>query len=177
MYRKAVTSLNISIIDNGNEIRRMFIEKFTSLQHKSNSHPTTHKNRYLWELMDHRAISFAEALELLKSMPGEVLFMSESESKPDCQGIRVDGTEHKGRVAKMNAAELAELIEYEWNEGWRLSALDMYFPDAILPDDLYVFDAEMERLLVFTHETDCRDMELEQPMKAAESRFCMMYGF
>lgn len=169
--------MNISLIDNGGAIRQAFIEKFTVLWHKSNSHPTTHKNRYLWELMDHRAVSFATALVLLRSMTGEVLFMSEIESKPSCQGIRMDGTERKGCVTKMNAAQLAGLIEYEWNEGWRLSALNMHFPDAVLPDDLYVFDAAMEHLLVFTHETDCWGLELEQPMKAAESRFCMMCGF
>jgi hypothetical protein len=53
----------------------------------------------------------------------------------------------------------------------------MYLTHTVLPADLYVFDESMERLLVFTHETDFWELEDEQPMKCAASRFCMMYGF
>jgi hypothetical protein len=35
----------------------------------------------------------------------------------------------------------------------------------------------MNHLLVFTHETDYWELEDEQPMKCAASRFCMMCGF
>ena len=77
----------------------------------------------------------------------------------------------------MNAKELADLIEYEWYEPVRLDALGMYLAHPVLPADLYVFDASMEHLLVFTHETDYWELEDEQPMKCAESRFCMMCGF
>lgn len=182
--------MNISIIGNGEEIRRAFIQKFTMpwdvFREKHNAwiktlaaknRPVIYQERYLWELMDHREISFAQSLALLRTIPGDVFFMSENGDKPHCYGIRVNGIEYKGGVARMDAAALADLIEYEWYEEWRLSALDMYLADKVLPDDLYVFDAAMEHLLVFTHENDYWELELEQPMKAAASRFCKMYGF
>jgi len=53
----------------------------------------------------------------------------------------------------------------------------MYLTNTVLPEDIYVFDKSMEHLLVFTHETDYWELEDEQPMKCAASRFCMMYGF
>ena len=53
----------------------------------------------------------------------------------------------------------------------------MYLAHTVLPADLYVFDESMEHMLVFTHETDYWELEDEQPMKCAESRFCMMCGF
>lgn len=182
--------MNISIMENGIEIRQTFIQKFTmpwdifQEVHKewieaaaAKNYTVTYKDRYLWELMDHQVISLTQALELLRAMPGDVYFMSENEDKPCCHGIIVNGDEHKGGVVKMNAMALADRIEYEWYEEWRLSALNMYLADRILPADLYVFDSSMEHLLVFTHENDYWELELEQPMKAAASRFCMMYGF
>ncbi len=182
--------MNITLMENAQEIRQAFIETFTmswddfQSENKewiqalaAKNYTVTCEERYLWELMDHRAISFAQSLDFLRSLPGDVFFMSENESKPDCHGIEVDGVECKGGVAKMNARELADIIEFEWNEGWRLSALDMYLAHTVLPEDLYVFDASMEHLLVFTHENDHWELEIDQPMKAAASRFCMMCGF
>lgn len=182
--------MKISILKNSKEIRQAFIDKFTMTEDEfrkkcrgwieaveDENCVIVYEERYLWELMDYHAISFAKSLELLKTLSGDVYFMSENEEKPDCLGIRVEGVEHKGGVAKMNAKELAELIEFEWNEGWRLSALDRYLTNTVLPEDIYVFDETMEHLLVFTHENDYWELEIEQPMKAAASRFCMMYGF
>lgn len=181
---------NIALVENANEIRQAFTKKFTmtwdefKITHKewidalaAKNYTVTYEERLLWELMDHRAISFAKALEFLRTMQGDVYVMSESESNPDRHEFEIDGVEYKGCVAKAKAAELADLIEYEWYEPDRLDALGMYLTHLVLPADLYVFDESMERLLVFTHETDYWELEDEQPMKCAASRFCMMCGF
>ena len=126
---------------------------------------------------DYPTVSFARAIDLLRSMGGDVYFMSENESYPEYASITVDGVEHKGCVAKSNAAALADLIEFEWYEEWRLAARNMYLANTVLPEDLYVFDGAMEHMLVFTHENDHWDLEIEQPMVAAASRYCMAYGF
>lgn len=183
-------ALNIQVMENGKEIRRSFIAKFTmSWDQFKESHknwiekceaandPVIYAERYLWELMDYRAISFAQSLEFLRTLQGNVYFMSENESKDYCHGIEVNGVEYKGGVGEMNAGELADLIEYEWYESYRLFSEDMYLTNTVLPEDIYVFDKSMEHLLVFTHETDYWELEDEQPMKCAASRFCMMYGF
>jgi hypothetical protein len=180
---------NMRKAENAKEIRKAFIKKFTmtweefQVKHKDwieamalQNHTATYEERYLWELMDYGSISFNKSLELLRTIEGDVFFMSENENKPNCYGIEIDGVDYKGVVGVMDAVELADLIEYEWYEGWRLCSLDMYI-DGVLPDDLYVFDEEMKHLLVFTHENDHWELEIEQPLKAAESRFCMMYGF
>ena len=182
--------MNISIMENGTKIRQAFMEKFTmtwdefQISHKewiealaAKNYTVTYEERLLWELMDHRTISFAKSLEFLRSLPGDVYVMSEGESTPGHHEFDIDGVEHRGVVAKMDAKELADLIEYEWYEPYRLDALGMYLAHTVLPADIYVFDASMEHLLVFTHETDYWELEDEQPMKCAASRFCMMCGF
>ena len=181
---------NITVVENAKEIRQAFIEKFTmtwdefKVSHKewidalaAKNYTATYEERYLWELMDHRAISFSKSLEFLRSMQGDVYVMSENECHPDNNEFEIDGVEYKNCVAKMNAKELADLIEYEWYEPYRLDALGMYLAHTVLPADLYVFDESMEHLLVFTHETDYWELEDERPMKCAASRFCMMCGF
>lgn len=182
--------MNISVMENGTKMRQAFIEKFTmpwdefQINNKewidalaAKNYTATYKERYLWELMDHRAISFATALALLRSLSGDVYIMSEIESTPGSHDFEIGGIKHKEIVAKINAKELSNLIEYEWYEPYRLDALGMYLAHTVLPEDLYVFDESMEHLLVFTHETDYWELELEQPMKCAASRFCMMHGF
>ena len=187
---KGYDILNLQIAENGKEIRKAFIEKFTLTKEEfarsrkeyidtlaSKGTCVNYEELYLWELMDHRSISFSSALGFLRSLGGEVFFMSENESNPNCVGIGSESDEYKGAVAKMDASELADLIEYEWNEGWRLSMFDRYLENTVLPEDIYVFDGAMEHLLVFTHENDHWELEIEEPMKAAASRFCMMNGF
>lgn len=182
--------MNISITENGAELRQAFIAKFTmtweefQVSHKdwiealaAKNYTVTYEERLLWELMDHRAISFADSLAFLRSLPGDVYVMSENESNPGNHVFDIDGASYRGIVAQMNAQELADLIEYEWYEPYRLYAEGRYLACVVLPADLYVFDASMEHLLVFTHETDYWELEDEQPMKCAASRFCMMCGF
>ena len=50
----------------------------------------------------------------------------------------------------------------------------MYDADAFLPEDLYVFDLSMKWCVVFTHETTDWKSEIDNPMKAAESRYCII---
>ena len=182
--------MNISIMENGTEIRQAFIKKFTmtweefQIRHKEwidslteKNFTVTHEERYLWELMDYCSISFSKSLELLRSLTGNIYVMSESESTPGHHEFEIDGAKHKNCVLKTNVKELADLIEYEWNEGWRLAELDIYLTHTILPSDIYVFDESMEHLLVLTHENDHWELEVDQPMVAAASRFCMIYGF
>lgn len=181
---------NIEIITNGSEVRRLFIEKFTLKWEKfqvinkewieycaKRNDILKYDELYLWERMRYQSISFTDALNLLRKINGEVLFMSENKEKPNCKGITFNATEYKGAVAKMDAHALADLIEYEWNTGWELSAQCMFLEETVLPEDLYVFDEKMEHLLVFTHETDHWELEWDDPMGCAASRFCMSYGF
>ncbi len=141
----------------------------------SGNYTITYENRYLWELTEYPEIPFDKALNVLRAFKGDIFFMSENWN--DYYGFRIDGTEYRGVVVKANARELADIIEFEWYEGWRLSAINMHLDDAILPEDLYVFDESMENLLIFTHENDFWELELEQPMVAAASRYCKICGF
>lgn len=181
---------NIRLLPNHEEIRRNFNAKFVyteaefELHHKdwierssAQGHPLSYDRLLLWDKMPcYQAISFDRALKFLRSLNGDVYALSE----PGGEGGRVftiQGTRYSGVVIQVNAVALAERIEYEWYEEWRLGALDQYLDDAMLPPDLYVFDPSMEHLLVFTHENDFWDLESEQPMVAAKSRFCMCEGF
>lgn len=180
----------ITIIQDAAEVRQAFTNKFTLswdefclsnrewIENAAKSGYTVdYEGLYLWELMNERAISFADALSFLRSLNGDVYLMSESEKKPNAHGFTLDGVEYKGIVARADARALADLIEYEWNEGWRLMDTGYYLADTVLPEDLYVFDEAMEHLLVFTHESDFWELELTDPMRCAASRYCMMHGF
>ena len=119
-------------------------------------------------------IPFREALAMLRGYDGPVLFMSDS---PPCQVPACSffgKQENLGCVAEGNSVELADLIEEEWFEEVRLFLQDMYNPDPVLVEDLYVFPESLEWAIVFTHETTDWDSELDDPMKAAESRVCIL---
>ena len=185
-----VTKLKISVVKNWQAVRKAFIDKFVMTFDEfqasytewidslaSKGHTVAYEDLYLWDLMEYRAISFATALELLRSLSEDVYVTSERESHRSSHEFEIGGVKYREAVFKMNAAVLADLIEHEWYESYRLFALDMHLEHTVLPEDLYVFDGSMEHLLVFTHETDFWELELEEPMRCAESRFCMMYGF
>ena len=180
----------IRMVENAAEIRRRFTETFTLseaafrearrewLATVEKDGALDFNKLHLWDKMpDYRALSFEQALELLRTMEGEVLVMSEPPEHSYCHGITMEGREYKGGVACVGAAALAERLEYEWYEGWRAAAAGSYLENALFPDDVYVFDGSMEHLLVFTHENDFWELEDEQPLLAAASRFCMMAGF
>lgn len=130
---------------------------------------------YLWDKMspDLPEVSVREALKLLRKREGRVLFMSETQISGNPGGLILHGRQIYDYVAMADAHELADRIEYEWFEGHRLSLGDCYLDDAILPEDLYVFDTTLDWVIVFTHETD-PDKDLTP--ESAETRLCLVFG-
>lgn len=114
-------------------------------------------------------VSMEEALAFLRGHGGSVYFMGEKGEDDPWRGRRIVDF-----IAEADAHALAEKIEQEWYDSYRLAMQNMYDPDAILPDDLYVFDSSIEWCVVFTHETTDWESELDNPMKAAESRVCII---
>lgn len=138
-----------------------------------------YEDSLMWDKMPTKYpyISFDKALKLLKSVNGDVLFMAEDESNPNCQSLFYDNKSITNFIAKADANELAELIEYEWYENYRLAEQYMYRDDFILPIDLYVFDYSMNWTIVFTHETRDWELESDNPMEAAKGRICIVQEF
>ena len=99
---------------------------------------------YLWEKLspDLPVADFDTALSLLRGQEGTVLFMSEAESSGKPCALLHYGREVCDFVAMAAPRELA------------------------LPEDLYVFDTTLGRVIVFTHET----------VTTPESRFCRGFG-
>ncbi len=151
-----------------------FAEKYADLFDKYGD-AFSYASGLMWDRMHDNGISeihFGQALEYLSHMRAPVLLMSEGFEYPYCQGMTIDGKEHKGFIAQADPKELAELIEYEWITPIRLARQDMYMTTQVLPSDLYVFDPEMKHMLVFTHENE--DWENDE---TDESRICLAYGF
>ena len=128
---------------------------------------------YLWEKMSIPAVTIREALKLLRSHEGTVLFLSEPEMSGNPGELYLYGREIYDFVAMADAHELADRIEYEWFENWRLTLKGDCLPDSILPDDLYVFDTTFEWVIVFTHEND---PDYDGKSEGAESRYCKAFG-
>ena len=105
---------------------------------------------FLWEKMspDIPDVDFEQALALLRGRAGNVLFLSESEMSGHGGGLVLHGRKVYDFVAIADPKELADCLEYEWNnEG------SLYFEGKLtLPSDVYVFDTTLEWVLVFTHE-------------------------
>ncbi len=106
--------------------------------------------------------TFASAIRRLKSKEGDVYFMSEKSSFPDCEGIVFEGVSHKGDVFKGNSKELADLIECEWEEEG----------ERVLPLDLYVFDDAMKKAIVFTSDIAEYEEEVDGEVTEKETRLC-----
>lgn len=126
---------------------------------------------YMWDRVDPAfpRVSIKEALEFLREHFGTVFIMTEKG-----KGQYFQGTKTIDFIAKTDANQLADRIEYEWFESYRLVSQYRYISDA-LPEDLYVFDSTMKWCVVFTHETT--DWEAEKAddwMKAAQSRYCII---
>ena len=130
---------------------------------------------YLWDKMspDMPEVTIREALKLLRTREGTVLFMSEPEISGHHGELIHHGRQVYDYVAMADPHELADRIEYEWFEGHRLFLKDRYLTDAILPEDLYVFDTTLDWVIVFTHETDPNK---NLTSEGAETRFCMAIG-
>lgn len=174
--------IKIEILENSDEIKKEFSERFllTWKEFKSENNELvklmTGKNYTLSSELIHfyermaisKECTFESALKRLKNKEGYVLFISEDEKFPECEGIFIDGVIHKGKVFKAKASSLADLIEYEWNEF-------MKNEDFIrsLPLDLYVFDEAMKKVIVFTGDTAFYDEETDEGEIEVETRLCL----
>ena len=174
----------IKLLDNAKDIREAFTHSFVlsweeyQVQHKEwitemskTNHPITadwYEKSFMWEKLDLRfsTVSFNEALTFLKEHTGSVLFLTEKGNSAYCQLVDF--------IAEADAHTLATRIEQEWYDDYRLEAQNMYNPNAYFPSEVYVFDATMNWCVVFTHETTDWEAELDDPMKAAESRVCII---
>lgn len=128
---------------------------------------------YLWEKMSMPVVTVREALRLLRSREGTVLFLSESEISGNSGELYLHGREIYDFVAMADTHELADRIEYEWFENWRLALTGECLRDSMLPEDLYVFDTTFEWVIVFTHEND---PHCDGTPEGAESRYCKAFG-
>lgn len=166
-------NIQMELLDNYARIRAAFVNKFLPASYMDAANESA-CSRFMWDYMpksDYPSVSFAVALNLLRSCSGDVIFMSE-------ESTYLIGRNNTQFVAKANAESLSDLIEFEWMENARLFAEERYLADSILPEDLYVFTPEMDRMLVFTHETSNYEAELnEDYLEQAQSRVCIAYGF
>lgn len=177
----------IKLLDNAKDIRQAFINRFVmpwdafQLQHKDcitrmakTSYPITmdwYEKAFMWEKFypNFSDASMKDAVAFLKEHSSPVYFMTEKG-----EGTYYQGKELVDFIAEADAYALAARIEQEWYDFYRLAEQNMYDADAFLPADLYVFDASMKWCVVFTHETTDWESELDDPMKAAESRACII---
>ncbi|MBE6617877.1 MAG: hypothetical protein E7627_08080 [Ruminococcaceae bacterium] len=180
--------MKIDLISNASETRQKFTRKFClTFDEYIKAYPDIietyakmgkvfgeeiFRKKFMWDKMStyFSAISQTSAIEFLKGIDRDVLFMSEGEDFNGSCHLKLGGQLHKGFLARGNAKELAELIEYEWRESWKQAIQDQYF-DCSLPEDLYVFDESMKCVLVFTHEGDGATMEEQM-----NHRYCKAYG-
>ena len=184
--------MNIKLLDNAEEIRKQFMDRFVlsweAFQVKQKDWISQmaegnysidiawYENAYMWDKMDTAfpGVSMKEALAFLLEHNSDVLFMSEGISHHAPRHLFFQGKKHIGFVAQAASKELAALIEKEWFEDYRLEMQNMYNPHPALPADLYVFDLSMKWCVVFTHETTDWESEIDDPLKAADSRYCII---
>ena len=181
--------MDFKLLDNAVEVRKAFIDRFVlsweEFQIKQQEWLVTYgidikwyNEAYLWDKLnfDFSIATFSEALSAIKTHTGNVLIMSEGELHHQPGELFYNNERIKNFVAQINGEELTKLIEKEWFDSYKLAARDMYNPCPILPEDLYVFDESMSWLVVFTHETTDWDFDENNPMKQAETRYCIIYN-
>lgn len=179
--------MTIKLLDNNIDIRKAFINRFVMsweefrIKHKNwiakmakTNHPINlewYEQSYMWDRMNPKfpRVSMEAALVFLREHQGPVLFMSEIGEDTYYQG-----EELVNFVAEADAHALATQIEKEWYDSYKLAEHNMYDSDGFLPEDLYVFDLSMKWCVVFTHEIADWESKIDNPMKAAESRFCII---
>ena len=177
--------MKIELLKNPDEIRKGFIDRFcedrehfrlahTDFVKQLDDFDQWYEQSYMWDRIpcDVPVVTISKALELLKSLNGNVLFMSESEGFHATCHLTINGENVEGFVAKANPKELADRIAYEWYEGWKLSLENRYIVET-LPEDIYIFDETYEWMIVFTHETD---WDLDDTEEGLESRLCLACG-
>ncbi len=170
--------MNIKIVENGIDIRKRFSENFllTWKEFKTENNEwiklMTGKGYSLSSDMLHmyeliaisKESSFESSIKRLKAKEGDVYFMSEEESFPDCEGVVLDGVSYKGGVFKSPAVQLAALIEKEWSLRENV--------ENTLPFDLYVFDETMKKAVVFTADIASYEVEEDGELVEVETRLC-----
>ena len=179
--------MEFKLVENTKELGEAFIDRFILTweefqiemkdfiaEMKKNDHPVDfafYEQSLFWDRMGPKypCVSMEEALAFLRGHNGPVLCMGEKSEDGSWHGKRVVDF-----IAEVDAHDLATKIDQEWYDSYRLAMQDMYDPNAILPEDIYVFDWEMTWCVVFTHETTDWESELDDPMKAAESRVCII---
>ena len=179
--------MNFKLLDNIQNISQAFMDRFVIsweefrvtrkdfiAEMEKNNCPVDfsfYERSLFWDRMSAKFpyVSMEKALAFLREHSGNVYFMGEKGESGAWQGRRVVDF-----IAEADAHALAEKIEQEWYDSYRLAMQNMYDASAILPSDLYVFDAAMSWCVVFTHETSDWESELDDPMKAAESRVCII---
>lgn len=130
-----------------------------------------YEQSYMWDKMnpDFPRVSMKEALAFLREHSSSVFFMTEKG-----EDVYYQGKKSVDFIAEADAHTLAARIEQEWHDSYRLTEQNLYNADAFLPEDLYVFDSSMKWCVAFTHETTYLESEIDNPMKAAESRYCII---
>lgn len=179
--------MQIKRLDHAQDIRAAFVQKFIMewqeyqiVRKKFVNQWCINESNFdrmlMWDKMrpEYPTVSFRAALALLRSLPGEVLFLSEGPNYPHACELRLEGQKYPHFVAAADARELADLIEFEWMEDARLSMNMQYFANKVLPEDVYICTPDFAKLIVFTHEWEC---ESEYAVEAAESRLCITFGF
>ena len=179
--------MNYKLLDNIKDISEAFVSRFILsweefqvdlkdfiAEMEKDNHPVDYafyEQSYFWDRMGSRYpyVSMKEALAFLREHSGPVYFMGEKGENGSGQGKRIVDF-----IAEADSHSLAEKIEQEWYESYRLAMQYMYNPDVLLPEDLYVFDASMKWCVVFTHEITDLESQFDEPMKAAESRVCII---
>lgn len=179
--------MNFKLLENTKEISEAFIARFTLsweefqiemkdfiMKIEEKNYPVDfafYEQSLFWDRMGRKYpyVSMDEALAFLREHCGSVYFMGEKGEDGPWRGKRIVDF-----IAETDAHSLAQTIEKEWFDSYRLAMQNMYDPDAILPEDLYVFDPSMNWCVVFTHETSDWESELDDPMKATESRVCII---
>ena len=183
--------MKLTLLDNAAELRARFFERFVmtweefQLSHAdwiaklADKGHTIDRNwysqAYMWDRMSPAfpIVSFRDALAVLRSVGEPVLFLSEAPDHLSRPRLFHEGEHHTDFAAVCDGAELADLLGAEWFGEYRLAEQNMYNPNRVLPYEVYVTDRDMTWFIAFTHETTDWDSELTDPMKAAESRYCI----
>lgn len=184
--------MKIVLLNNAEEIRKQFMQHFVlsweEFQVKQKDWISEiaarddvialewYSNAYMWDRIDPAfpSVPLKDALAFLREKNQKVLFMSEKSVPYAQHHLLFEGEKHYGFVAQASSTELAALIEEEWYEDYILGMQNMYNPHPVLPVDLYVFDTSMTWCVVFTHETTDWESEIDDPLKAADSRLCIL---
>ena len=183
--------MKLTLMDNAAELRARFFERFVMtweefqathadwIAELADKGYTIDRNwysqAYMWDRMSPTfpSVSFREALAVLRSVEEPVLFLSELPDHHSKPRLFHAAEHHTDFAAVCDPAELADLLEEEWFKEYRLAEQNMYNPNRVLPYDVYVTDHDMTWFIAFTSETTDWDSELTDPMKAAESRYCI----